>query len=106
VKAAQIIAEREWVYWLDQRDSSPTGPNDPPIYRVCVVVANESGVFPVGRDPVPEVDYYGPRLDGGLYWSEEYCEETNRRRGYTPENCMRVVNSSMAVGAKPEARLT
>lgn len=82
---AQIIAEREWVYWLDESDSQPTGPHDPPIYRVYVVVAKERERYPVTTGIAK-------------YWSQEFCEEMNRRRGYTPEDAMRVVGTSMVAG--------
>lgn len=73
------------MYHLDKKDEQPTSPADPQIFRVCIVVADERGFFPTGCGGSKEP----------WYWSEEYCEEMNRRRGYTPEDVMRVVGSSM-----------
>jgi len=85
VQAAQIIAEREWVYWLDMNDSKPVMEGDNPVFRVCIVVAGENGFHPTGCGGKKEP----------WYWDEEFCAETNCRRGYTPEDMMRVVGSSL-----------
>jgi hypothetical protein len=80
---AKTIAETKWVYHLDKSDPQPTASNYPTVYRVCIAVADEPGLYPTGEGGEKEP----------WYWDEEFCEEMNRRRGYPPDKVMEVLSS-------------
>ncbi len=82
-QVTDLMENHRWVYWLDETATERLC-LDEPRFRVSVVVEGVQGYFPTGGgDVVP------------WYWDEQTCRAKNAALGYSREEELKIVGSSM-----------
>ncbi len=86
-RVTDLMENHRWVYWLDEMAAESLC-MDEPRFQVSIVVEGESGHFPTGGgDTAP------------WYWDEETCNAKNAALGYSREEVLTIVGSSMFAAA-------
>jgi len=74
----ELMRNRRWCYCLDETQPDPLSE----AFRVSLVIEEELGHFPLGAD-IP------------WYWTKETCKARNAALGYSEEDALNIVLSSM-----------
>ena len=80
------LENKNWIYWLNPTDSALFDGGNIVAYRVCIVVENEAGFIPSGSESSEP-----------WYWTQEVCDEKNRKRGIDVKTEFKILDSSMGL---------
>lgn len=87
---AHALANKRWVYDLDETTPDPTNDQRPgaePRYLVIIAVENQPGYYSMAGDPA--------KLQVPWYWTKTVVAKMNRERGYSEMDAIKIVLSAI-----------